>query len=115
MRRRNIWPFTSSAEKKHRRVPGRKKLPAYLNEYRGYRILRLTDGDYVIPQLDRESHFDDLNEAKRFIRSYVKYNKNPTRKRKVKKVRNPGKIPKNKWVKVKAVKHSSDGSIQVMK
>ena len=38
--------------------------------YQGYSIKRTEDGDYVIPRLDADSHFDSLSDAKAFLRSW---------------------------------------------
>ena len=62
------------------------------DRYKGYRLYERAGagGGWTVPELDRESVFDDKREAKRFVDSEVKaMARNPRRKRKTAK-RNPG-------------------------
>lgn len=41
--------------------------PKPVSRFKGYDIRRTADGEYLVPGLDRESRFEDLRQAKRFI------------------------------------------------
>lgn len=71
--------------------------------YKGYAIQPRGDG-YAVPSLDRDSVFDDKQEAKRFIDAMKK---NPARKRNVEL-----SIPKNKFINAKV--RMKGGKLQVM-
>ena len=40
--------------------------------FKGRKIDELPDGSWVVPSIDRESHFDSLEDAKRFVSSWKK-------------------------------------------
>lgn len=49
-----------------------KPIPAAAgNTFRGHRIEAM-EGEFIVPSLDRESRFEDLKQAKRFIAAYAK-------------------------------------------
>jgi hypothetical protein len=49
---------------------------AKASTFQGFSIQRTASGGYVVPKIDRESEFEDLTQAKRFIRAFKK---NPKR------------------------------------
>ena len=88
-RKRNMWPFGPSPAL-HGTIPARGGIAAHsgkrpsrkqaTTEYKGYTI-HTTDDGYSVPALDRESRFEDLTEAKRFIADEVKMRRKNAGKR----------------------------------
>lgn len=50
-----------------------KPVPAATSQtFRSHRIEAIDGGEYIVPTLDRESRFEDLKQAKRFIAAYAR-------------------------------------------
>jgi hypothetical protein len=65
-------PSRKASDDLNRQFLSRQKgaTPAKSATYKGRKIEALPDGDFVIPSVDRDSHFDSLKDAKAFLDSW---------------------------------------------
>lgn len=71
--RRGMEDFHSRATAKEAVKEARGEGAKSAGEYKGHKIMR-QDGEYIVPDMDRDSRFESMTEAKRFIKANPKRN-----------------------------------------
>ena len=76
-----FWPFNSFTHSTIYHVGTGEKYKKS-GSFKGYTLYQKLDtGEYLVPALDKESRFDTLKDAREFVNSWTKHQKNPKRKR----------------------------------
>jgi len=76
-----FWPFNSFTKTTIYHVGTGEKYKKS-GSFKGYTLYQKIDtGEFLVPALDKESRFDTLKDAREFVNSWTKHQKNPKRRR----------------------------------